>query len=760
MRVVLSRILNWRPLPLVFAVLLGLCHSSGLWRLSYLTRFDQTLADTRLRVLAPGGSDPRIVIIDIDERSLAEVGRWPWGRDRMAALTHELFGRQGAAAVGFDLVFAEPDNSSGLPMLERLAQTDPVLAARMPMLRQSLDHDAALARALQSHNAVLGFYLSNAGGGVESGQLPAPVLPELDALPERLGITRWSGFSASLPSLAAAAPQAGFFNFLPDDDGLVRRVPLLAEHAGKRYPALSLAMLQAYTGRPDVRVQVARPAQVGGHAALTALVLGQGSQTLRIPVDPQAAVRVPFRGAGGRAGGSFEYLGAADVLAGRVPAAHLAGRLVLVGSSAPGMFDVQSTPVGLAFPGVEVHAHLLSGLLDGRVPNEPDWAPGFEIALLLACGAVLSVMLRRVRAGASMLLMLALVVAVLGLNIWLYVRHAWVLPLAATLFLLAVVHVTHMSLGYVREGRRRRLLTQMFGVYVPPERVAQMARDPRRFDMHAENRSLSIMFCDMRNFTAAAEALSPEALRELINRFFSEMTAEIRNQRGTLDKYIGDALMAFWGAPIDDPEHARHAVQAGLGMLARMAPLNRSLVSAGLPPISVGLGINTGWVCVGDMGSNVRRSYTVMGDPVNVASRIESLTRHYGVDLLVGEDTRLAAGDMLGEGGWVWVEVDRVRVKGKTQGVSLFTPVATVVADNITFKEEVRLWHLALTACRQQQWSLSETLLQSLMALADPASLTPHPVQGLGQQLAQRIAQHRLSPPPPDWDGTHAFDKK
>jgi adenylate cyclase len=278
-----------------------------------------------------------------------------------------------------------------------------------------------------------------------------------------------------------------------------------------------------------------------------------------------------------------------------------------------------------------------------------------------------------------------------------------------------------------------------------------MARDPARYSMRAENRVLTVMFCDMRNFTAVSERLSPEDLRALINGFFSSMTTAIREQRGTLDKYIGDAIMAFWGAPLHDPAHAAHAVRAALAMTQRLHALNADLRVRQLPEIGVGIGLNTGLVCVGDMGSSMRRSYTVMGDAVNLASRIEGLTRHYGVDVLVGEATRAEAGDE----GWCWVEVDRVRVKGKQQSVTLFTPVMPVAARNPPFDEEMRLWQLALASYRLQHWDDAQTRLQSLQtACADS------PVIGLYRQLLARTTQLRSTPPAPDWDGAHTFDIK
>jgi adenylate cyclase len=305
--------------------------------------------------------------------------------------------------------------------------------------------------------------------------------------------------------------------------------------------------------------------------------------------------------------------------------------------------------------------------------------------------------------------------------------------------------------GYIVEGRQRRSLARLFGTYVPPELVAEMALDPARYDMRAENRELTVMFCDMRNFTRVSELMSPQDLRALINGFFSSMTTAIRGRRGTLDKYIGDAIMAFWGAPVMDEGHAANAVRASLEMVGRLEQLNADLRARALPEIGVGIGLNTGLVCVGDMGSSMRRSYTVMGDAVNLASRIESLTRHYGVDVLAGEATRSAAHS----DEWRWVEVDRVRVKGKQRAVTLFTPVSCGAERTLNFDEELRLWQLALTSCRLQHWDETLALLNGLQT-----DFADSPLQGLYRQLHLRATQFRSTPPAPDWDGAHTFDTK
>jgi len=706
---------------LLFALALTLMHASGLVPLRFLQQIDLAIDDARLRAAMPGTLEPRIVIVDIDDASLARIGRWPWPRERLAALADELFVRQRAAVVGFDMVFAEPERG-----------------------------DSALAAALAGRPAVLGFILTEGAGAQRAGVLPAPVFDATALGGRRIAFTQWSGYAANQAPLAAAAAAAGFFNALPDADGLVRSLPLIAAVDGQHHESLALAMLRVYGGSPAVRPVLPDAPGLRGYDGLAAIELEQAGQRMRIPVDARVGVRVPYRGAGGPAGGSFVYVSAADLLDGRVAAGRLAGKLVLVGSSAPGVFDLRSTPVAAVYPGVEVHANLLSGLLDGRGPVVPDWSRGYEVAQLLMVTAALALLLPRLRAAAAIAATLALGAALVGLDQWLYRRHGLALPLASALLLTALVYVGITGWGYVVEGARRRSITRLFGTYVPPELVAQMARDPQRYGMQAENRELTVMFCDMRNFTRVSEALPPEELRALVNRFFSAMTQEIRRHRGTLDKYIGDAIMAFWGAPVADADHALHAVQAALAMTARLVELNRELRGRGLPEIGLGLGINSGLVCVGDMGSDIRRSYTVMGDAVNLASRVEALTRLYGVDILVGQSTRDAIGERL-----PLVEVDRVRVKGKQQAVTLFTPVTAAMAGHGRFVEEVRLWQLALTAYRQQDAKQALTSLETLNRDFGDSALS-----GLYGQLGERIARWAHHPEPPDWDGTRTFDSK
>ena len=550
----------WRLLRatlLLGALLATLGHASGRWPLRLITELDLIIADARLRALMPRTLDPRIVIVDVDEKSLAEVGQWPWPRDCLAALSDELFEHQHAAVVGFDVLFAEPDTSgSAKGLIDELAAEVPALAPRLAALRARLDHDGQFARALAGRRAVLGFYLTSDRGGRQTGVLPAPVFDAAVLQGRRIAFMQWDGHAASLEALARAAPAAGFFNFAPDADGQVRSVPLIAEHGGRHYEALALAMFRSFAGNPAV-VPIL-PAGTGrDYDALGGIALQQGTDRLLIPVDSRVRSRVPFRGAGGPQGGSFEYVSASDALGGRVAPGHLAGKIVLVGPTAPGLYDQRSTPVAAVYPGVEVHASLLSGLLEGRLPVQPDWAGVVEVAQLLFIAAVAGLAIPRLRGARAAQLTLALVAALVVLNLWSYRAHAVALPLASALLLAGALYVGITVWAYIVEGRTRHSLARLFGTYVPPELVAEMARDPTtRFDMRAENRELTVMFCDMRNFTSVSELLAPEDVRALVNRFFSSMTLAIRDHRGTLDKYIGDAIMAFWGAPLGDPAHA------------------------------------------------------------------------------------------------------------------------------------------------------------------------------------------------------------
>ncbi|MDO8903191.1 CHASE2 domain-containing protein [Hydrogenophaga sp.] len=734
-------------LPLIFALL----HAAGALPMGVLQRLDDIIFDARLRATMPQTLDERVVIIDIDEQSLAEVGRWPWSRNHLARLVDTLFDDHGIALLGFDTVFAEPDDSSGLRQLEALAQGRladvPGLAEHIEQLRPELDHDALFARSLQNRPVVLGYYFTSDRDGRKSGVLPEPVM-EPGALQGRtIRATSWNGHGANLGSLMAVAPQAGFFNAITASDGVVRSVPLLAEFEGRYYESLSLAMFRRLVGLPTV--EPGFPA--GGllqrrYQALESVRLTQGGTELAIPVDDRVLALVPFRGPGGPQGGSFRYHSAADVLAKRIPGGALKGKIALLGTTAPGLLDLRVTPVGQTYPGVETHANLIASLLDGEILVRPDYALGYEVLVLIAAGLVLALWLPLLSATRAVALSLGVVGAIVALNFWLYVGHALVLPLATSLVMAALAFALNMSYGYLVESRAKRELAHLFGTYVPPELVDEMVKDPDRYTMAADARELTVMFCDMRGFTRLAETMAPTELQALLNAVFSRLTHVIRQHRGTIDKYMGDCVMAFWGAPVHTPDHAALAVQAALDMAAEVDAINREHARQGLPAIGVGIGLNTGDMCVGDMGSDVRRSYTVIGDAVNLASRLEGLAARYGATIVASDTTRAQCPGVL------WQELDRVRVKGKAHAVTIHTPLCRAGDASPDLLKEMALWKQALSAWRAQAWDDCDVLLLNLSR--------QNAEKVLYQRMTERVAFMRRSPPESSWDGATTFDTK
>ena len=731
-------------------VVIALMHATSLLPLEVLQRLDDIIYDSRLRATMPKTLDDRIVIVDLDEKSLAEVGRWPWGRNKVARFVDTLF-EQEALIVAFDVVFAEPDESSGLLQLNQLAKQEfkdqPGFAERVRQLQGVLDYDGLLAKSFENRPVVLGYYVSEGRESSLSGVLPAPVLTKSDAAGRQLSVTQWNGFGSNIEVLAKAAPLAGHFNPIIDSDGVVRSIPLIVEHKDQYYESLSLAVFRLLNGMPTVEFgfstdKLAKKSKQG----LVELVLRRDAASRVIPVDDKAAALVPFRGAGGKDGGSFKYISASDVLAKRISPGALKDKIVLVGTTAPGLLDLRVTPVGPTYPGVETHANLISGLLDGKILVKPDFAMGYELAVLLLSGLLLAIWLPLLSATRAIALSLGVIATLIALNLTLYYGAALVLPLAASLVMAATAFALNMSYGYFVESRSKRDLANLFGTYVPPELVDEMVKDPDNYSMKATNRELTVMFCDMRGFTKMSESMEPVQLQELLTGVFTRLTALIRANRGTIDKYMGDCVMAFWGAPVESTQHAHLAVKSAIEMANAVREINRDHRERGLPEIGIGIGLNTGSMCVGDMGSNIRKAYTVIGDAVNLGSRLEGLSKAYGVDIVVSESTKKQAND------FAWQELDKVRVKGKEQSVAIFWPVAPLERIDEDTTAELKTWSAFVKVYRLQNWDQADVMLVNLMRM--------NAKKYLYRMYTERVASMRLLPFDPEWDGATNFETK
>src|SRR5688572_43038 len=679
----------------------------------------------------PPGVDERLVILDIDEKSLGELGRWPWNRRLMAELIDKLFDRYGVALLGFDVVWAERDPSSGIDLLDGIAREVPAFQAAYAKLRPGLDFDARFAASMKGRPVVLGYYFNSETRAVKANALPQPVLPQGAFDGRRVDFPLWSGFTGNLPIYLQNAAGAGHINPVADFDGVLRRVPLVIEYQGEYYEAFSVAvaraLLASQTGQsPEV---VVGP---DGAAQLEWLRIG----ALEIPVNETAAALIPYRRNG------FRYVSLADVVQERVAPEMLKGRIAIIGTTAPTLQDMRATPVAEVFPGVEIHANMIAGILDETVKKRPLYVVGAEVVLLLIGGIAFAILIPRLSAlWATLATVLGIVlIAAFNFMVW---QGGLVLPLAASVLIAAAIYVLNMAYGYFVESRSKRRLAGRFREYVPPEVVERMELDPDKYDK-PKSAELTILFSDIRGFTSISEALTPDALREYINEYLTEMSSIIRDRyRGTLDKYIGDAIMAFWGAPVENPEHARSALLAALAMQRECASLNARFAARGWPALKIGIGVNSGTVRVGDMGSRVRRAYTAMGDAVNVASRLEGRTKAYGVGILVGEATRSRVQDV------AFREIDRIKVKGKGEAITIYEPLGL---EGEISRDELRRWTEALHAYRARDWDAATMSLGRLLAM--------NPASGLYGVYLQKIEEKRRNPPPSDWDGVTVFDEK
>ncbi|MEM0954651.1 MAG: adenylate/guanylate cyclase domain-containing protein [Pseudomonadota bacterium] len=637
--------------------------STSGWLQAAVSRLDYLVYDLRLRATQarpPESSD--VIIIDIDERALREYGRWPWSRLTIADLVTRLH-QFGAAVIGFDVNFAEPEQNIVASLLDSQALSSASSRQRawLASLTSSLDRDGLLANSLRGKPVVLGVFFGN-DPSEQKGQLPPPWFFIKPAQEENHQMLNMPGFTANLPAIQANAEFGGFLNATPDDDGVMRRTPLVLRQGQFVYPSLALAMARIYNNA--VRFKV-RSVEVQGSQFVTGLEL----EDQFIPTDRFGRINIRYFGAGY----TFPYMSAAEVLGATslndLP--QLQGKAVIVGTTALGLYDLRATPLAAAFPGVEVQASILQTLIrsDLQFPIEPDWEDALILFVLIVIGTALSFLAPLLQAVWLVVLSILLLAGIILGDIWLWaakgISVSPVMPVSLVLALLLL----NLVRGFIGESSRRQAVQGMFGQYVPAAHIDRMLANPDAVTFEGETREMSVLFADIRNFTTISESLDAVQLKAMLNEFFTPITQIIFDSGGTVDKYIGDLVMAFWGAPLEDEHHRRHSISAALTMLRKVEELRPGFVAKGYPEIHIGIGINSGPMNVGDMGSSYRRAYTVIGDAVNLGSRLEGLTKYYGVNLLVGEETRREQDDFL----YHWI--DRVQVKGKDQPVDVYEPI-------------------------------------------------------------------------------------
>ena len=691
------------------------------------------------QVMQPREATERpVVIIDIDEQSLRSVGQWPWPRTRIADLISRLT-QMGALVIAFDVVFAEPDRMSPSVAADEFRDLDDATRTK---LRALPSNDAVLADALKNSRVVLGESGLPFAVAQPEGARPPIGLATMGGDP-RPFLLNFPGLLRNVPQLEQSASGRGLFTIRAERDGIVRRVPIVMQAQGTVMPSLSLEMLRVASGSNTVLV---RSDNAGVQSAAVPGFV--------IPTDRNGQLWIHFA-----PHDKARYVSAGDVLEGKVPADRIARRLVLIGTSAVGLLDSKTTPIDPVMPGVEVHAQVLESVLTQSVLTSPNYAIGVELIAALVLGIAI-IWLAPILSPALLLAFgAAIVVLTVGASWYFYQQAGLLFDATYPLLSSALVYLTLVFSNYISEQAQRRRIRSAFGQYLSPALVEQLAQSPEKLVLGGEEREMSILFSDVRGFTTISELYKddPQGLTSLMNSFLTPLTNAIIDHRGTIDKYMGDAVMAFWNAPLHDELHEYNACEAALEMLHRVDTLNRQREQQAnetgqrFIPIRVGVGINTGRCVVGNMGSDLRFNYSVLGDPVNLASRLEGQSKNYGVPIILGSKTASGLRDK-----FAVLELDCITVKGKTEPESVYTVLGR--ADVAGSERFGRLNHTVaemLARFRRQDFSGAADSIARCREIDDGFGL-----DHLLDLYAERIRVFLQNPPPPDWNGVVVLDSK
>ncbi len=732
----------------------------GLLRLSacgVLDFVDERAVDYRFLHRGPTVPSDQVVIVAIDDTSVDEVGRWPWRRSVQAELVDAITAGR-PAVVGFDIVQSESSAPfDPASVVDQLSNLDSDLRERVAaILREAPTDDAQLAKALsRSGVSILGYFVDfniRAVGPLASRlETYSMVKQAAGAIPQTVPV----GLRAVVnqPEFAKAAIGQAYFNFLPDKgDGVRRRMPMVIRVGQFDAVPLALAVARQYAGNPTLAISYAT-------YGVSEVRLGERS----IPVGEDGQLMLNFRGRGG----TFEQVSAADLMAGRVDPEQLRDRIVLVGVTATAVGDVRVTPFDGVFPGVELHATAVDNILRADFLQRPKWLVLWEVAGIVLLGCGLGFALRFLRGVGAAAVTIALGIGYLILSQWFFESRGMVLTVIYPLLTISVVYGVVSVQHYLTEERERRKTRRALEVYLSPSMAELLSEHPDKLELGGDEREMSVLFSDIRDFTRISESMEPSDLVEFINAYLGEMTSAVFASDGMLDKYIGDAVMAVWGAPLITKDHARRAVATALEMVARLQQLNDDRSERGWPEIRIGIGINTGKMVFGNVGSAEHMSLTVVGDEVNSGSRLEGLTKMYGVGIIISESTLLQVSEstlsQVSESPLSQVsdstlshvaerietrELDLVRVKGKDRPVRIFE----VLTPGVRSQAYLASYAAGLSAYRQREWGLAHQHFFSALdqAPGDPACAI----------MIERCTAFSADDPGPEWDGAVALSSK
>jgi adenylate cyclase len=702
----------------------------------FLSNFRDRVFDYYQQSLPREVTGPRpVAVIDIDERSLLNLGQWPWPRSYLAQLVANAT-RKGAAVIGFDILFAEPDRLSP----DMVSQSIPNLSDEVKtQLSQLSSFDQIFAEEIAASRVVLGISVSpDINGANNYGMERVPSFAALGKDPKPY-LKVFPALIGNIDVLDKAAAGRGMVSLDQDFDGIVRRVPLANRVGEKIIPTLALDMLRVATGR-NVVIQTNENGIVGFKIAGTL-----------VPTDTRGRIWIKYS--------EFDpeqYISALDVINDTVDPKRLEGKLVLVGTSATGLKDLRASPLTSNLPGVEMHLQLLENIWTQSYMFRADYIALFEWLGTMLTGMTLIILAPL--AGARMTLGLLALVATIAVSssAYFFIYHSVLIDVTYTLFASVLIYITLIYSNYLSTEQERTRIRTAFALYLSPELVSRLSASPESLVLGGEEKEMTFMFCDIREFTVISERYKddPRGLTKLINRFLTPMTGEILDRNGTIDKYMGDSIMAFWNAPIDNPNHPIDAADTALQMIPHLNKLNAELEKEAaeenrtFKQLRVGIGLNTGSCIVGNLGSEQRFDYSVLGDPVNLASRLEGQTKEYGFSIIVGESTAEHLG------GYAMIELDLIAVKGKQEAVRIFGLLGGPDhIDDPKFKSAKKLISEFLVLYRTRNWNDALALTEAMIELNPRLRI-------FAKMYRARIEDFLQSPPPADWDGVYRTTSK
>ncbi|MBI5892491.1 MAG: adenylate/guanylate cyclase domain-containing protein [Deltaproteobacteria bacterium] len=650
------------------------------------------------------GSD--VVIVAIDEKSLDRFGRWPWPRTRIAELQ---------------------------------------VTSVIEKIEKDADNDLSLASALKDNSSViLGYFFFTSRDEIKhlkdtQGKKAESIMSSryssvryIEKTSSQPDVLNALSVEENIPVIANAASDFGYFNIVPDSDGTVRWAPLALKYKDDFYPHISLEAVRKYLGSPPLILNVA---QYG----VDSINIGN---KVNIPTDERGRLLINFRGPQK----TFPHYSFSDVVDGLVPTDALKNKIVLVGATATGIYDMRVIPFAGTFPGIEIHANIIDNIIQGDFLHRPDWIVVFDILAILLLGAFLSIVIPKIRPVYTAMLTLTLIGFYMIANN--YIFNNWNIWLTEIypIFTILIVSSGVTTFQFMTEEREKRKIGKAFSHYVSPSLVNEIIKDPKKLVLGGEEKRLSVLFSDIRGFTTISEGLKPQVLVKLMNDYLTPMTDIVLNNGGTIDKYMGDAIMAFWGAPIWQEDHQIRACRTALEMLKKLSELQTIWEKQGIPKLDIGVGISTGKVTVGNMGSSTRFDYTVIGDTVNLGSRLEGLNKEYGTHIILPKYTYA---DVKEE--FILRELDMVRVKGKEIPIKIYELMGEMT-DSDNLKKAADMFETGLKLYREKKWEEAEGYFYDVMRFK--------PDDAPSKVFLSRIETLREQDLPSDWDGVFVMTKK